>query len=210
VPLRVDERHDERDDVISWAWWYPVLAVVALVIAIYFVVRGATCSTGGRAICWAHALMAAGMATMFTPWSSAVPASAGAVAFTVVGAWFAADRLRRGADAADEATHVAVGSAAMVVMYLGMPSHSEPAQVGTGHAGHLAAAAGTSSLLTVAVGLALTGYFAWHAWDTSAGPRRAEPVDGPGGTLVLTRVRTETAAHVVLDVLMAVMFLSML
>ena len=67
-----------------------------------------------------------------------------------------------------------------------------------------------SSLLTVVVGLVLTGYFAWHAWEAGSGRRRAEPVDGPGGTLVSTRVRTETAAHVVLDVLMAVMFLSML
>jgi hypothetical protein len=69
---------------------------------------------------------------------------------------------------------------------------------------------GSSSLLTVAVGLALTGYFAWHAWETTSGTRRADRVGGPGGTATVSRVRTETAAHVVLDVLMAVMFLSML
>ena len=62
----------------------------------------------------------------------------------------------------------------MVVMYLGMSSPSSTAEAATGHAGHVAAVQGSSSLLTVAVGLALTGYFAWHAWETTSGTRRAD------------------------------------
>ena len=195
-------------------WAYPALAVVAVGVGLYFLVRGATCDGAGRATCWAHALMAAGMAAMFSPWQGLIPAPAGAVVFTVVAAWFAAERLRGGGTgAADEATHVAVGSAAMVVMYLGMPEHPSTAEGPAGHADHLSAAStGLSSLLTVVVGLILTGYFAWHAWEITSGRRRARTAEAEsaGGTAVLTGVRTETAAHVVLDVLMAVMFLSML
>jgi hypothetical protein len=112
-------------------------------------------------------------------------------------------RLRRGTRAAG---HVAVGCAAMVVMYLAMPE--QPGSPTAGHASHLTASAGTAGLLTVALGLALTGYFAWHAWETTS--RTRETTDGRGGTAVLPRVRTDTAAHVVLDALMAVMFFSAL
>jgi hypothetical protein len=207
----VDRASSTKEDrVTGWAWWYPVLAVVAVAVGVYFAVQGAARRGADRVTCWSHALMAAGMAAMFSPWPNLVPALAGALVFTVLGAWFAAVRLRQGPDGTGEATHIAVGAAAMVVMYLGMSSPPSTAEAATGHAGHLAAQPGSSSLLTVAVGLALTGYFAWHAWETTSGTRRADPVGGPGGTATASRVRTETAAHVVLDVLMAVMFLSML
>jgi hypothetical protein len=196
--------------VTEWAWWYPVLAVVAVAVGISFVARGASCrGAASRAVCWAHAVMASAMAVMFSPWPSLVPDLAGIVAFTLIAAWFVAHRLRTGPDGG-EAAHVAVGSAAMVVMYLGKSSQASTAEAPAGHAGHLAAASGPSSLLPVVVGLALTGYFAWHAWESTSRPRQAAPADGPGGTATLSRVRTETAAHVALDVLMAVMFLGML
>ncbi len=110
--------------------------------------------------------MAIAMAAMFAPRVDPVPAPVGAVVFAVLGAWFAAARLRGGAGAAGEPTHVAVGCAAMVVMYLGTPAAGHG--TGTaGHAGHAAAATGGAGLLPVALGLALTGYFAWHAWATT-------------------------------------------
>jgi hypothetical protein len=207
----VDRASSTKEDrVTGWAWWYPVLAVVAVAVGVYFAVQGAARRGADRATCWSHTLMAAGMAAMFSPWPDLIPTLAGTLVFTVLGAWFAAVRLRQGPDGTGEATHVAVGAAAMVVMYLGMLSPSSTAEAATGHAGHVTAVQGSSSLLTVAVGLALTGYFAWHAWETTSGTRRADPAGGRGGTATVSRVRTETAAHVVLDVLMAVMFLSML
>ena len=207
----VDRASSTKEDrVTGWAWWYPVLAVVAVAVGVYFAVQGAARRGADRVTCWSHTLMAAGMAAMFSPWPNLIPTLAGILVFTVLAVWFAAARLRSGPGGTGEATHVAVGAAAMVVMYLGMSSPSSTAEAATGHAGHVAAVQGSSSLLTVAVGLALTGYFAWHAWETTSGTRRADPVGGPGGTATVSRVRTETAAHVVLDVLMAVMFLSML
>jgi hypothetical protein len=195
--------------VTGWAWWFPALAVVAGAAAGYFAVRSVTCRGAGRAVCGAHALMGAGMAAMFWSWVRPVPATAGALVFAVLGAWFAARRLR-GGNGAGAAGHVAVGCAAMVVMYLGISVQSPSAGTtgNAGHAGHLAAFPGTAGLLTVVVGLALTGYFAWHAWETTS--RTRETTAGRGGTAVLPRVRTDTTAHVVLDALMAVMFFSAL
>jgi hypothetical protein len=192
--------------VTGWAWWFPALAVVAGAAAGYFAVRSVTCRSAGRAVCGAHALMGAGMAAMFWPWVRPVPATAGALVFAVLGAWFAASRLR-GGNGAGGAGHVAVGCAAMVVMYLGISVQS-PSAGNAGHAGHLAASPGTAGLLTVVVGLALTGYFAWHAWETTG--RKGRGPSAGGGTAVLVRPRLETAAHLVLDVLMAVMFLGAL
>ena len=195
--------------MIGWSWWNPVLALAGVAIAGYFAARGAVERKEHRAACWTHALMAIAMAAMYAPRVDPVPAPVGVVVFAVLGAWFGAARLRGGAGAAGEPTHVAVGCAAMVVMYLGMPA----ADHGTGtagHAGHAAAATGGTGLLAVALGLALTGYFAWHAWATTTDVGRRNPDAGHGRTAVLTRARTEPAAHLALDVLMAVMFLSAL
>jgi hypothetical protein len=61
----------------------------------------------------------------------------------------------------------------------------------------------------VALALVLAGYFVWHAWETAS----AERPSGPAARLrtgVLSGTRTLTAAHVVLDGLMAAMFLDAL
>ena len=106
----------------------------------------------------------------------------------MLGAWPAAARLRGGAGAAGEPTHVTVGCAAIVVMSLGTPA-AGPGTGAAGHAGHAAAATGGTGLLTVALGLALTGYFAWHAWATTTDVGRQNPDAGHGRTVVLTRAR---------------------
>ena len=195
--------------MIGWNWWNPVLALAAVAVVGFFVARGVAGRGGHRAACWTHALMAIAMAGMFSPRVDPVPAPVGAAVFAVLGAWFAAVRLRDGAEAADEPAHIAVGSAAMVVMYLEMPAAGHGTGA-AGHAGHAAAATGSAGLLLVALGVALAGYFVWHAWATAARDRQGNPDAGWGRTAVSTRARPETAAHVVLDALMAVMFLSAL
>ena len=191
-------------------WWYPGLAAVALGVAAIFAAQAV--ARQDRTASAAHALMAAAMAGMFWPAVNPLPAYAGAVAFVLVGVWFATVRLRSGVRGVDEPTHLAVGSAAMVVMYLGMhtASHAE----GGGHAGH-GGHAGTVSagwLPAVVLGLAFAGYFVWHAWEIVAAPRPAEPAAEPTAarTPVLAGRRPRTAAHLVADGLMAVMFLGAL
>ena len=183
-------------------WPGPLLALVAVGAASWFVVEGLAERGPARVTCAAHALMAVAMVGMFWAPVDVVAAPVGAVLFAVVGAWFAADRLRRGPGGPDDAAHVALGCAAMVVMYLATPAAG-------GHAGHAAharhaAAPGSAGLFGTAVGLVFAGYFAWHAWLIAA-PRPAQP--GPGGVAVVARPRTGVVAHVVLDVLMAAMFL---
>ena len=203
--------------MIGWTWLNPVLALAAIGIGGYFAVRGARGRPQDRLTCWTHGLMALAMAPMFWPWGDPVPPAAGAVVFAVIGAWFAAARLRQGPGAPGDPIHVAVGCGAMVVMYLGMPAeHSSGTAGHAGHAGHAAMGTGAGSLLLVAVGLALTGYFAWHAWSTAAPADAPQPGVAPSAPETTTavaarpRITLETAAHIVLDALMAVMFLGYL
>jgi hypothetical protein len=208
---------------MGWAWFNPVLALAAIGVGGYFALRGARGRPEDRATCWTHGLMALAMAPMFWPWGDPVPAHVGAVVFAVIGVWFVAARLRRGPGAPGDPTHVAVGCGAMVVMYLGMSTEHGTGTAGqAGHAGHAAAATGSTGLLLVALGLALTGYFAWHAWSTAAATDPAPPGAAPSAagtttavagrprTAVRARMRIETAAHIVLDALMAIMFLGAL
>ena len=158
----------------------------------------------------------------FGQWSENIARYMGTAKFivymtVVIGAWFAAARLRQGPGAPGDPIHVAVGCGAMVVMYLGMPAeHSSGTAGHAGHAGHAAMGTGAGSLLLVAVGLALTGYFAWHAWSTAAPADAPQPGVAPSAPETTTavaarpRITLETAAHIVLDALMAVMFLGYL
>lgn len=195
-------------------WWYPGLAVVALGAAGVLVVRclaGRALGEGERSASAVHAFMAAAMAGMFWPAVDVLPAAAGALAFGLIAAWFAAVRLRQGGRGVDEPTHLAIGSAAMVVMYLGMHAVA-PATDGGGHAAHggHAGSVGAGWLPTVALALVLAGYFVWHAWETASATRPPAPAARHRRTPVLSRTRTLVAAHVVLDGLMATMFLGAL
>jgi hypothetical protein len=194
-------------------WWYPALAVVSFGVAAVLV---AHCWTTHRSTAYpdrgasaAHALMAAAMAGMFWPAVDVLPAAVGALVFGLLAAWFAAVRLRRGGRGVDEPTHLAIGSAAMVVMYLGTHAVS-PAADGGGHGAHggHTATVGSGWLPAVALALVLAGYFVWHAWETASAARPSGPA-APGRTGVLTGT-PRTAAHVVLDGLMAAMFLGAL
>lgn len=190
-----------------------MLAVLSLGVVVVFVVRG-TVQADGRAIRSAHALMGLGMAGMFWPAGDLVPRAPGALVFGLLGAWFAAVKLRSGGAGVDGPAHVAIGSAAMVLMYLGHRHEDAGTGGPTGHVGHASAVeiTGESSALVMAFALLLVGYFIWHAWELVSRRRPMPvPVDAGGRTGVLVRelaiVRAEPAAHVVMSVLMAVMLL---
>jgi len=148
-----------------------LLVVVSLTVGAVFVARALT-ACRERVACWSHALMGVAMAGMFWPSGDPVPTAAGTLVFTLIAAWFAASWLRAGTRRVDGPAHVAIGSAAMVLMYL---AHGGGAHGGGGahaahalHGGGAAGPAGWGALLAAA-GLLLTGYFLWHAWESLPG-----------------------------------------
>ena len=141
----------------------------------------------------AHGVMGLAMGGMFSPLGDPVPAAVGILTFAAIAGWFAVRVLRRQPPVA-QAGHVVVASVAMVLMYVTQHGGGS----GGGHGDHAAASAGpavdgTESPVAMALALALTGYFVWHAWDS--GIRR------------WSTVWSVPAAHVVLSGLMAVMCL---
>lgn len=158
--------------------------------------------------CLAHALMGFGMAGMFSPWGDPVPPAAGAAVFAVLTAWFGARLVRTGRLGLTESTHLVLGPAAMVLMYLSPMGHRAPDATEPAQAGHAMAMGGGGSPWLSALALGLMGYFVWYAW-TLAGRLRVPPEPGVGPVAVATRPFTQVVvgAHVVMCVLMAVMFL---
>lgn len=194
-----------RDGVITiGATWWNGLFVMASVGAGLAFIAPMFVAGRDRPTCAAHAAMCLAMAGMFWPSGDPAPAAAGAVLFALIGAWFGAGWLRGGAVRLDGAAHLVIGSAAMVLMYLG---HGRVAP-GDGHALHGGAtAAGGPGMLLAGAGLLFTGYFLWHAWERLARP--PAPVAAAGAVLLTERValRTEPAAHVAMSLLMSLMFL---
>ncbi len=209
-------------------WVSAGLAVVCLVVAALHLARlavharAAAAVPGGAVGELSHAVMALGMAAMFSPLGDPLPVGLWAVVFVLCGAWFAAVALRsrdRGGDAA----HHVVGSAAMLFMLFSGHGHVDTGTgAAAGHPAHHGGAGGGVGLVSV-VAILLAGYFAWHALRCSDRLRVAiAPLtdDGPvapagGGTAVRTRrpgvLRSPVAlarAHVVMAVAMAVMLLA--
>lgn len=198
-----------RDGVIViGSTWSALLVGMSLVVAAVFAGRAALAAPHGAALA-AHAVMGAAMASMFWPFGDPLPAAVGIAVFAVLGAWFATGWLRSGAGRIDCGAHVAVGSGAMVLMYL---THGSG-----GHVGHGAAVAGGAGMLLAAAGLTLTGYFLWYAWESVprvratalAAAGRHRPA-GAAGLAPGIAQRVESVAHVVMSLLMAVMFLGTL
>jgi hypothetical protein len=159
-----------------------------------------------------HGVMSVAMAGMFSPWGDPVPTWAGIVAFSVLGAWFAALVLR-GDRSRHAAPHLAISSAAMVVMYL-----LHPAAAGSGPeapAGHHGTHGGAvPTLVALPLALLLAGYFAWHTWncvERCRSPRPAPPAARVGKnrppSVASRTARAEPLAHGVMSALMAAMFL---
>jgi Domain of unknown function (DUF5134) len=194
----------------STAW-----AVVAATLCLG---TGVTClalaaaGVGDRPAQLVHGVMGVAMAGMFAPWGNPVPGWIGAVGFTVLGAWFVAAALRR---TGRSAQHLAISSAAMVLMYL-MHHHaagmSGAAATGA-HAGHLAESGSITSLAVMPVALVLAGYFVWHTWTCVERSRTPLATFSTGRapttvrTASATARRVEPVAHGVMSALMAAMFL---
>lgn len=209
-----------RDGVITIGstWWNGLLVLVSIAVCVAFTVR-ALAVAPERPACGAHALMGLAMAGMFWPSGDPTPAVTGSLVFAVIGSWFAASWLRSESKRIDGPAHVAVGSAAMVLMYL---AHGGAAADGAGHSGHAlhgggADPAGGPGALLAAAGLLLTGYFVWHAWEVLARgttpaderTRSAAAPDAANSLQLRERivVRAQPVAHVAMSLLMAVMFL---
>ncbi|MBN9098594.1 MULTISPECIES: DUF5134 domain-containing protein [unclassified Pseudonocardia] len=196
-------------------WVNALLAGIGLGAGAVFLLAAAR-RPAQRPGCLAHALMGLGMAGMFSPWGDPVPPVAGALVFVVVAAWFAAALLRTGRVGLTESTHLVVGPAAMVLMYLVPMGHAptDTTVVDPAHAGHtMTMGGGGGSPWLSAVALGLTGYFVWYAWILAGRLRPAAPTASGGGTVAVaapalaTGTRIVVGAHVVMCGLMAVMFL---
>ena len=181
--------------------WSGSLALLSLCAGVVLV-AAALVHPDDRPAQLAHGVMGLAMGGMFSPLGDPVPAVVGVLTFAAIAGWFAARVLRRQPPVA-QAGHVVVASVAMVLMYVTQHGAALGGGAGSGHAGHATASAGpavdgTESPVAMALALALTGYFVWHAWDS--GIRRwsaARP----------STVWSVPAAHVVLSGLMAVMCL---
>jgi uncharacterized protein DUF5134 len=206
-------------------WVSAGLAVVCLAVAALHLARlavharAAAGVPGGPVGELSHAVMALGMAAMFSPLGDPLPAPVWTVAFVLCGAWFAAVALR-GRDPGGDAAHHVVGSAAMLFMLLSGHAHVDAgAGADAGHAAHHGGGTGGGVGLVSVAAIVLAGYFAWHALRCSDRLRvaTAPPTDDDaaapagGGTAVRTRrpgvLRSPVAlawAHVVMAGAMAV------
>lgn len=212
--------------MIGSTLWAVVVATLCLgtgLVGLAFAAAGG----GDRGAWLAHAAMGVAMAGMFSPWGDPVPGWVGAAGFAVLGAWFVAVVLRRDRSRGT-AQHLAISSAAMVLMYLMHHSSAEMSGMpATGaHAGHAAGSGGGAGLVALPLALALTGYFVWHTWtcversrtpgaspDPTSTPHR-EPGAAPAAVATswaapAVTARVEPLAHGVMSALMAAMFLLM-
>jgi Domain of unknown function (DUF5134) len=185
--------------------WTALAALLCLGTGLTCLALAAT-GVGDRPAQLTHAVMGVAMAGMFSPWGDPLPAWAGAVGFAVLGAWFVAAVLR---GARDQAVHLAISSAAMVLMYLthhhGATAAGAP---GSGpHAGHVMTGGGPTGLLVMPLTLVLAGYFVWHAWTCVDRARCTRTGPDSAARATATRPRVEPVVHGVMSALMAAMFL---
>jgi Domain of unknown function (DUF5134) len=201
-PYRPPERQEREVAAIGQVWTV-TLAVACLGSGLACLAM-AVVRIGGVLAQTVHGVMGLAMAAMLSPWGDPVPAWLGAAAFAVSGAWFASVALRQGPSDA-EARHLAIASAAMVVMYLAGGRSIPDAPAGGGHAAHGVAGSGGGlpSVLVVGLSLVLAAYFVWHAWICTE--RARTPADR--ASAVAVRTRTAPIAHGVMSALMAAMFL---
>jgi hypothetical protein len=190
-------------------------SVLCLCTGLACLVMAAT-RVGDRSAQLAHGVMGVAMAGMFSPWGDPVPACTGIVGFSVLGAWFATLVLR-GDRSGHSAPHLAISSAAMVLMYVlhpaaaAGPGPDAPAGHHGGHSGSV------PTLIALPLALLLAGYFAWHTWNCVERCRTPRPRDS---AMIIPRVgknwpanatsgvaRAEPVAHGVMSALMAAMFL---
>jgi hypothetical protein len=211
-----------------------VLAVLCLGIALFHLTRlvipGATAgdeAVGGPVGEASHAVMAVGMAAMFSSQVSLLPRPVWTVAFVLCGAWFAATALRNRSTAMDAGHHV-VGHVAMLFMlYVGHGATVADTAQGGGHDGHAGhgggLGAGGLGMLGMVVSIVFAGYFVHHALrcldrmrtsgtpsGTPAGPVGPVALRSRLRARVLTDPRSVATVHLLMAVAMAVMLLIMI
>ena len=198
-----------------------VLSVGCLAVALLHLVRLVRPTSDDHGGCspigeLSHAVMALGMAAMFSPVTDPLPPPVWTLAFLLCGAWFVAVAVGTRSPGGDAAHHI-VCSAAMLFMV--SAHHGQPAPAGD-HAGH---GGGGGEGIVPLVAIVLAGYFGWHALRCTdrlracaAGSERA--VDGAGTTALAQRVRlvpvsspqTVALAHLVMAGAMTAMLLAMI
>jgi hypothetical protein len=192
----------EGEPVFDPPWLRAVAAVISLGAGLSCLVLATR--VGDRPARLTHAAMGVAMAGMFSPCGDPVPAWAGALGFTVVGAWFAALVLR-GDPSARGALHLAIASGGTALMYL-LHRHPAAPVPGDGHA----TGGGVPVLLVVPLALLLAGYFGWHVWTCVERYQAAGRTDGCSGSRAGAPRSAEPVAHGVMSALMAGMLLATL
>ncbi|MEJ3657706.1 DUF5134 domain-containing protein [Actinomycetes bacterium KLBMP 9759] len=161
-----------------------------------------------------HAVMAFGMAAMFSPFGDPVPAPVWMTVFAVSFGWFGTLAVQARTLAGEIGHHV-LGSAAMLFMlFAGHGPTPGAGALQEGHGSHGGGGGGIGIVSVVAIVLA--GYFAWHGLRC-ADRIRPEPTAvtgaGPGAVAVrlptVCAARTAAVAHLTMAVAMTVMLLAM-
>ncbi len=156
-------------------WVHGALAVVCLVIGGLHLFRVGR-QPRGRALEAGYAVMALGMAGMFSPVGDPVPAPVWTGAFLLCGAWFGALLARRSLGVlGGEALHLVVGSVAMLFM---LAADHQAGGLGVRHPAHEVDAPGLAGAAS-AVALALAAYFVLHTLRCADRLRAARLGGGP-------------------------------
>jgi Domain of unknown function (DUF5134) len=209
------------------AWVHGGLAALCLAVGGLHLWR-AVRHRSERVLDASYAVMALGMAAMFSPLGDPVPAAVWVALFLAGAAWFGAALLRAGSVGAlgGEAVHLVVGSAAMLFM---LGADHRAVGVGGGPAGHAAHGSGGGLLgVASAVALVFAAYFVLHTlrcadrWRAAAN-RSSTPgsaVRGPAASIATaTRLRPPAAAlhpswvslaHLLMTAAMAFMLIGMI
>jgi hypothetical protein len=174
------------------AWVHGALAVVCLGIGGLHLFRVGR-QPRGRALEAAYAVMALGMAGMFSPVGDPVPAPAWTGVFLMCGAWFGVLLARRSLGVlGGEALHLVVGSVAMLFM---LAADHQAGGLGIRHRAHEVDAPGLAGAAS-AVALVLAAYFVLHALRCADRLRVARLGGGPSADRAAgtTSLRTASSA----------------
>ncbi|MGY1679987.1 DUF5134 domain-containing protein [Geodermatophilus sp. SYSU D01176] len=179
------------------SWWTAVSLVVSLGLAGGSLV-GLARGSGARVLCAGHALMALGMAVMWSPWAAVVPPAGGAAVFGALCLWSGGLVVRRPGARAGAAVQLCLGSAVMAGMY-GLEQHG-------GHTPVHPDAAPPSVLLTL-VALACAGGFVLHV-GRCLGRLAMLPAGSVWSQTSAAGQRTDLARQAAMSALMVLMLAS--
>lgn len=203
-----------------------VFAILCLGIGLFHLVRlvvpGAAAGdevVGGPVGEASHAVMALGMAAMFSSRLDLLPGPVWTIAFVLCAAWFTAVALRNRSLVMDSGHHV-IGHVAMLFMLsVGHGASTAPGAAAGGHGGHAATGgslgSGSPGILAMVVSILFAGYFVHHALRCADRMRTDRLPPAPAGAValrvrLLTGQRTVAMVHLLMAVAMALMLLIMI